>query len=130
MLSTAALMGVAAILARTGKPRLALRDAFSTRRTCARERAPGPQRQTLPVPFLGAAALVAARHDRALYASGAQRNLPARAPICSNSRRRSGMARRTRPPWTPSTSTRCKFDDYLFANYAPQDGQPLNLYVA
>jgi exosortase D (VPLPA-CTERM-specific) len=128
MLSTATLMGVAALLARTGKPRLALRDAFAPP-PAARTAAPGPQRQPLPAPFLGAAVLVG-------LATLVHFTLPVRTEISPPRAdliefpTQIGEWRGERTSMDAVYIEALKFDDYLLANYRPRDGQPLNLYVA
>lgn len=128
MFSTAALLGIAALLARFGAPRLSLRDALSSP-SAPRAAHTGPERQPLPTPFVGAAVLVA-------IAAVAQLALPTRAEMIPSRSAlvdfptRLGEWQGEREPMADVYAEALQLDDYLLANYRDTSGQQLNFYVA
>jgi exosortase D (VPLPA-CTERM-specific) len=128
MLSTGALLGVVALLARFGSPRLSLRDSLTAPPT-SRPAGAGPARQPLPAPFVGAAVVVA-------IAAGAQIALPTRAETVPahtafvNFPTQLGEWRGERQPLASVYADALQLDDYLLANYRDTAGQQLNFYVA
>jgi exosortase D (VPLPA-CTERM-specific) len=128
MFSTAALLGVAKLLARFGAPRSSLREAFAPPPAPA-QRPPGPDRQPLPVSFIGAAVLVAITAAAQLALPARIETSPARANLVDFP---SHLGE-----WTGERQTMesvyadaLKLDDYLLTNYRDAGGQPLNFYVA
>jgi exosortase D (VPLPA-CTERM-specific) len=126
MLSTAALVGVAALLRPKGLP---LRDAFTPPTAPLAQQAAGPERQALPRPFVAATALVA-------IAAVLHFMLPARVEVTPQ---RTGLDDFPTQVggWHGERSTlesvyldALQLDDYLMANYRRGSDAPLNFYVA
>ena len=128
MLSTAALLGVAALLNRTNQPRQALRDAFNPPAPAAKPQ-PGPERQPLPAPFIGAAVFVSlsALAHLALPARGELK--PVREALIDFPVQL-GAWNGQRDSLDGVYQDALQLDDYLYANYADGSGLPVNLYVA
>jgi EpsI family protein len=128
MFSTVALLGIAALLARFGAPRLSLHDALSAPPA---PRAPrtGPQRQPLPASFAGAAVLVAIAAVAQIALPTRVEQVPARAALVDFPTRL-GEWQGEREPLAGVYAEALKLDDYLLANYRDATGQPLNFYVA
>lgn len=128
MFSTAALLGVAALLARTHRPRVPLGDMFSPPPAPAKP-VPGPERQQLPAQFLAATALVA-------LAAVAHVALPPRVEITPDRESLTGFPE-SFGSWNGRHDSldgiyqdALQLDDYLFANYHDGGKLPINLYVA
>jgi exosortase D (VPLPA-CTERM-specific) len=128
MFSTAALLGVAALLARTNKPRIGLREAFEP--PPARESpTPGPERQPLPAPFLGAAALVGIAAVTHFILPARIEFTPTRDTLVDFPTRL-GAWNGQRDSMQRVYQDALQVDDYLTANYRDSDGKPVNIYVA
>jgi exosortase D (VPLPA-CTERM-specific) len=128
MLSTLALLVVAAVLARTNRPRVSLRDAFDPPARAA-QRTPGPERQALPAPFIGAAVLVAlAALVQFLLPTRAEFRPPRAALVDFPSRFGDWVGERS--PLDGVYQDALQLDDYLFANYHEAGSRPVNFYVA
>jgi exosortase D (VPLPA-CTERM-specific) len=132
MFSTAALLGVAALLARTSKPRIALRDAFNPPASVV-PAARGPERQELPAAFIGASALVAVAAVAQLLLPARAEFHPARTAFIDFPGRIGGWSGE-RSSLDSVYQDALQLDDYLFANYrspaAGSEAQPVNFYVA
>jgi exosortase D (VPLPA-CTERM-specific) len=128
MLSTAALLGVAAVL----KPKwLTLRDSFSQPETVlSARRPPGPTRQPLPRPFIGATALLALTAALHFLLPERTEVTPARESLVDFPTQVAGWYGQ-RTSMEEVYVEALKLDDYLMANYR-RDGEksPLNFYVA
>jgi exosortase D (VPLPA-CTERM-specific) len=128
MLSTAALLGIAALLARFGAPRMSLRDALAAP-SAPRAAQAGPARQPLPTTFVGAAILVAIAAAAQLVLPTRVEMIPARTTLVDFPMQL-GAWHGEREPLAAIYADALQLDDYLLANYRDAAGEPLNLYVA
>jgi len=132
MLSTAALVGVGALLARTTRPRVDLRDAFAPPPR-AEQPVPGPERQPLPASFYGAVALVGVASLLHVLVPARAELSPERASLVEFPDRL-GSWQGERAAVDSVYVNELLLDDYLFANYQDGSGQdarrPVNIYVA
>jgi len=128
MLSTAALLGIAKGLARFGAPRLSLRDALAAP-PAPRVARTGPQRQPLPMAFVGAAVLVAVAAAAQLALPTRVETVPARTALVDFPTRL-GEWQGEREPLAEIYADALQLDDYLLTNYHDTNGQQLNFYVA
>jgi exosortase D (VPLPA-CTERM-specific) len=128
MFSTAALVGVAALLARTAKPRIALRDAFASDPAPAQP-ARGAERQSLPAPFIGAAVLVGLSAVGQFAVPTRIETAPARTALVEFPAHL-GAWNGERTPMESIYLDALQLDDYLYANYREGNGHPVNFYVA
>ncbi|HTU65464.1 MAG TPA: VPLPA-CTERM-specific exosortase XrtD [Steroidobacteraceae bacterium] len=128
MFSTAALLGVAALLARLGPQRLSLRDAFAAPAAPAQP-APGPARQPLPASFVGASILVAVAALAQLALPTRVESIPSRASLVDFPTHL-GEWNGNRESMAGVFQDALQLDDYLLADYRDSAGEPLNFYVA
>jgi exosortase D (VPLPA-CTERM-specific) len=128
MLSTAALVGVAALTRRRG---MSLRDAFNPPEPIIDKAAPaGHSRQDLPRSFIGATALVAVAAALHFMLPTRSEISPVRAALDEFPTQLAGW-RGERSPLERVYLDALQLDDYLMANYRSSPAAaPLNFYVA
>jgi len=132
MLSTVALLGVAAALTRIGRSRSRLRDAlaFQFSATAAASQATPLAARAVSPAFIAAAALVATVSISAMaLPSRATETLPARSAL-TGFPNHVGAWQGRRQPIESIYLDALKLDDYLMSDYRGTSGLPINFYVA
>ncbi len=129
MISTIALLGLAAVLTRIGGSRGRLRESLMLDFGSSPSKSQQNQQRTLPAPFLAATAITAIAALLTFTLPERVEARPSRASFVEFPAQLGGW-QGSREPLESAYLDQLKLDDYLLANFHRRSSLPLNVYIA